>query len=218
MKGFFKNNYTSFAIILLNLFLGLYLFSSLPDQMATHWNFDGEPDKYSSKWIGIFLLPLSNLFCIFFLYFFIKYSPKNYQMKRSEKSVAMFNLAVTLLLMILQTGVLLASLNPERYQISNFIILGLAMFLLIGGNFMSKVERNFVLGIRTPWSVTSENNWRATHRFAARLMLFVSPFLIANGLFYSLNTKIALALFLFAMLIPIAFSLVYFLRYERQSN
>ena len=48
---------------------------------------------------------------------------------------------------------------------------GLFVMLVLAGNPMGKVRRNFYLGIRTPWTLASERVWYATHRLAARLMV-----------------------------------------------
>lgn len=48
------------------------------------------------------------------------------------------------------------------------------MFVVIG-NYMPKIKMNSTLGIRIPWTYSSEENWRATHRFAG-------PIWVAGGL------------------------------------
>ena len=48
---------------------------------------------------------------------------------------------------------------------------GLFLLLILMGNPMGKVRRNFYVGIRTPWTFASERVWYATHRMAARLMV-----------------------------------------------
>jgi uncharacterized membrane protein len=45
------------------------------------------------------------------------------------------------------------------------------VILIVIGNPMGKVRRNFFIGIRTPWTLASEAVWYATHRLAARLMV-----------------------------------------------
>src|SRR5258705_12435046 len=45
------------------------------------------------------------------------------------------------------------------------------LFVALGG-FIGRAKPNFYLGIRTPWTLTSEANWLATHRFTGRLFVF----------------------------------------------
>ncbi|NIU83922.1 MAG: DUF1648 domain-containing protein, partial [Candidatus Thorarchaeota archaeon] len=51
----------SLALILAQLFLGFYLYPSLPDRIAVHWGVSGEADGYGSKFMGLFMLPLVTL-------------------------------------------------------------------------------------------------------------------------------------------------------------
>ena len=44
----------------------------------------------------------------------------------------------------------------------------LFLFLILIGNVLGKVKRNFYIGVRTPWTLASEKVWYATHRFAAK--------------------------------------------------
>lgn len=62
---------------------------------------------------------------------------------------------------------------------------GLFVMLVLAGNPMGKVRRNFYLGIRTPWTLSNERVWYATHRFAARLMVgsgLLGFFMLAGGM------------------------------------
>jgi uncharacterized membrane protein len=58
---------------------------------------------------------------------------------------------------------------------------GGAMFVLLG-NYLGRVESNWFLGIRTPWTLSSETVWRKTHRTAAWLFVAGGIFVILVGL------------------------------------
>jgi uncharacterized membrane protein len=45
------------------------------------------------------------------------------------------------------------------------------LVLVLMGNPMGKVRPNFFIGIRTPWTLTSERVWHLTHRLAGKLMV-----------------------------------------------
>ncbi len=40
--------------------------------------------------------------------------------------------------------------------------------MAMAGNLLGKIRRNFFMGIRTPWTLASEQVWYATHRLAAK--------------------------------------------------
>jgi uncharacterized membrane protein len=55
------------------------------------------------------------------------------------------------------------------------------LFILMG-NLMGKIRQNWFVGIRLPWTLSSENVWNKTHRLGG--MLFVaSGILLLFGLF-----------------------------------
>ena len=48
-------------------------------------------------------------------------------------------------------------------------IIGLLFIVL--GNWMGKLRRNLIAGIRTPWTLKSDVVWQRTHRIGGRLMV-----------------------------------------------
>jgi uncharacterized membrane protein len=56
------------------------------------------------------------------------------------------------------------------------------LLLIVLGNFMSKFTRNFFIGIRTPWTLASEEVWFRTHRLGGRLFVVAGLILVLTGL------------------------------------
>ena len=50
------------------------------------------------------------------------------------------------------------------------ILIGL-LFLIIG-NYLPRCRRNYTQGIKTPWTLNSDENWRKTHHLAGYLWIF----------------------------------------------
>src|SRR4029077_16753226 len=97
------------------------------------------------------------------------------------------------------------------------LVAGLFLFFALLGNLIGKVQRNFWVGVRTPWTLASDAVWIRTHRLAAWLWVatgvagFVAalvrvPFLI---LFIG---SIAMALY------PVLYSLFLYKKLERQGK
>jgi uncharacterized membrane protein len=60
------------------------------------------------------------------------------------------------------------------------ILIG-ALFVGIG-NLMPRVRPNWFVGVRTPWTLSSDEVWRRTHRVAARAMIAGGLMLAIGGL------------------------------------
>jgi uncharacterized membrane protein len=93
----------------------------------------------------------------------------------------------------------------------------MAFFLLIAGNVFGKTERNFFLGIRTPWSIVSAANWRITHRLAGRMMVSGGLVLLLSTTFYS-NLAITVVLCVSTLLIPAIYSFIFYLNTEKEQE
>lgn len=165
--------YRELPIIGLHLIPFIYLaivFNDLPSMVPTHFNLEGVADDYSSKfdliWILLLLVGLS--YILFLIIPFIdpkksaQQNPKLYFKIRLGMSLLVTGLAILL--------VYLAYGNPMRG------ILALAFFLTILciflGNYLQAVKTNFFIGIRTPWTLSSERVWKKTHLVTGRMMFY----------------------------------------------
>lgn len=91
--------------------------------------------------------------------------------------------------------------NVELNISVKYIIVVLSLFYLFIGNIFTKVRQNFFVGIRTPWTLSSDLSWEKTHRLAGRLM-FASGFI---GLISAFTLKAELALYVLIGLIMAVF-------------
>jgi uncharacterized membrane protein len=98
---------------------------------------------------------------------------------------------------------------PARLWVGSFLL-----FWALLGSVMDKVQRNFWMGIRTPWTLASEAVWRGTHRLAARLWLALGA-LGFVAVLAGMPFWIALAALLISALYPAVYSLVLYNRLER---
>ena len=60
----------------------------------------------------------------------------------------------------------------------------IGVMLIVMGNFMGKIRSNFVFGMRTPWTLSSELSWNKTHRLTGKLFMLWG--LVVLGLSLSL--------------------------------
>ena len=84
------------------------------------------------------------------------------------------------------------------------------LFIALGG-FISRVTPNFFVGVRTPWTLTSPQVWKATHRFAGRLFVG-GGIALALACIVGASFWVVFAGFMVMGLLPVAYSLVSYLR------
>ena len=79
------------------------------------------------------------------------------------------------------------------------------MFIVIG-NYLGKIRRNYMFGVRTPWTLASELSWNKTHRVTGKLFV-VSGLLIVLASFWS--PIVAFYTMMVTILGAVLFALIY---------
>ena len=157
-----KVDLLSMGLCLLAILPGLMVYDRLPEEIATHFGLDGEPNGYSSRLFAVIGLPLvvtliQMVYCITTNLF-----RKNRDMNRAEKVIRfLFPTG----LYAVQIFMLMYSMGKAT-DIMTFIGVLETVLLLVLGNYLPKVRRTTFFGIRTPHTLTNEEVWDRTHRFA----------------------------------------------------
>mgnify|MGYP000937482999 FL=1 len=144
------------------------VYPHLPDQVPRHWDIHGNVDAYSSRLFGAFFPPLMSIGLYFLLLFTPLLDPKRDNYSRFAQGYTAIRWGVVLLLSILYVASILFALG---YPINiSFIVKGLVagLFIMIG-NYMGQFRHNYFVGIKTPWTLASEEVWQRTHRMASRI-------------------------------------------------
>jgi uncharacterized membrane protein len=168
MKNTLKSNWPSLGLILISIGVALAMIGALPAQIPIHFDVAGNPDGYTSKVVAMAVLPSIALLVVFLVPGLLKISPQGYTAEQSVKSVARLNFAIVAFLMIIYFASLREAVEPGLW-IHRAVPVGLAVLTLLLGNYFGKIEQNFVVGFRLPWTLASTNNWRQTHRFAGKI-------------------------------------------------
>ncbi|MDR3643349.1 MAG: SdpI family protein [Candidatus Doudnabacteria bacterium] len=93
-------------------------------------------------------------------------------------------------------------------------LVGLLLVLL--GNFMGKIKRNWFVGVRTPWTLSSENVWVKTNRFGGFMMVLFGLLIILSPF---LPKTAALPLFIAGAILATVGTFVYsFVIYKKEQN
>lgn len=184
-------------IILLPILVGIVLWDKLPDTMATHFGIDNEADGFSSKFVGIFGLPLILLAIHLFCAIVTSKDPRKQNIS---------NKIYTLCLWIAPCISIFVSTIIYQYNLGIKLNIGLFASLFIGlifiivGNYLPKMRQNYTIGIKLPWTLANEENWNKTHRLAGCLYIILGIFIIISALIDTFNSLI---LMLIAVLISI---------------
>jgi uncharacterized membrane protein len=162
---------------------GLLLWNRLPDQIASHWNINDQVDGYMPKFWGVFLLPFITLgmFVLFLVVPSIDPLKANIAQFRGA-----FNLFIVLIVgfMLYLYGLTLAwNLGYNDFRMSGAMLPAIGLLFIFLGFMMRQAKRNFFIGIRTPWTLSSDTVWNETHRVGAVLFIVSGALAFLGGFF-----------------------------------
>ncbi|HSA54140.1 MAG TPA: DUF1648 domain-containing protein [Gemmatimonadaceae bacterium] len=168
------------VLIAAALAFSLVAWPRLPEQMVTHWNVRGEPDGYSSRFMGAFMLPVFTLGIWLLLLAVPHIDPRRANIEKFRDTYETLIIAVVGLLTLLHGAVVGAALGWP-IAISRLAPFAVGAMLVILGNLLPRFRSNFFMGIRTPWTLSSETVWMKTHRVGGYLIVAAGLLLIASA-------------------------------------
>lgn len=140
-------------------------------EIAVHWNAAGEADRYGGKLEAFALLPGLAVVLSALLWLAPRIDPRGRNLARSGLVLVTVWLGTLAVLAAAQAAVTLTAVgvfSPDGGAIT--LLIGLSACALIAGlgNVLGKARPNWFVGVRTPWTLSSDRSWDATHRWAGR--------------------------------------------------
>lgn len=88
------------------------------------------------------------------------------------------------------------------FLLTPFIGAGMGLLFAVLGNVLTTVRSNFLFGVRTPWTLSSELAWDRTHRLVGRMFVVGGLLMVLASLLGSTLLLVALILgFIVAVLV-----------------
>lgn len=145
--------------------LSLWAYLRLPDDalVPLRWGLDGEVESYGGKLTGLFLTVLALPLVAGVLALIPRIEPRKSNLARSAPAFRAIVYAVIVFLAALHVLIVAAALGYE-INVGRVVPAAVGVLLVIVGNWLPKTRSNFLFGIRTPWTLTSDHTWRRTHR------------------------------------------------------
>ena len=177
----------------------------LPDPVPSHWNIRGEVDGFMPKPWGVYLLPLISTVVSALLLFLPKIAPQGFKLKKATKIYELLVLVNAVFLLGVMILVFEAGLN-QSIDLNQWMMLLLGALFVLVGNYLSKVPKNFFLGIRTPWTLSSDQVWYKTHRLGSWSFVLAGLAMMVGGIMeWSISWLIGFLVA--AALVPVIYSL-----------
>ena len=181
MKWDPKRHMFAVAMIIISVLASIYFSTILPDVVPSHFGINGAADQWSPK-SQIFLLGVGVPLAVFLVLTFVPLIDPFWKRIRGKYNVFLVFRDIVVGVLVYFVIVGYVSAKEGAYE-SNFAGLGMGFLFVLFGNYMPKLPRNFFFGIRTPWTLASEQVWNQTHRVSG--WLFVAAGIVMAGLSFS---------------------------------
>jgi uncharacterized membrane protein len=160
-----------FSAIVVGLMLALsaWAWTQLPADASIpiHWGIDGQANGFAPKPIGLLLIP--------------RVEPRRANLERSGTAYRATWVGVVTLMGVIHAATIAAALGAT-FDIARLVLVSVGALFIVIGNYLPKVQSNYLVGIRTPWTLTSDLSWRRTHRLGGRLFVIEGAALALLGL------------------------------------
>lgn len=170
MKLYDQKEILPIVLIIIITAIGAYLYPQLPELVPSHWGINGEIDGWMSRNFAVFFFPS----LIMVLYLLMSFLPLMDPHKSNIESFAgwyfWFKVAFVFFMGSLYLMTLCAGLG-YKVNVGRYVTLGIAVLFAFIGLALPKMKKNYMIGIRLPWTLHSETVWNKTHKFGGRLFL-----------------------------------------------
>ncbi len=196
-------------IILLSFLLDLYFYFRLPNVLATHWDINGQVDGYASKSFALFFMPILSVGLYLLFLILPATDPYRQNFKQFEKHFNNFIAIVFGFLFYLYFVTILWHLGV-RFNMIQALSPAFAVIFYYTGVLTSHAKRNWFVGIRTPWTISSQSVWDKTHRLGGRLFKIVALISLGSFLFPQYGFFLILVPVLSTTILLFAYSFIVF--------
>lgn len=198
----------------------IFIYSSLPETIPTHFDSKGLPNDYGNKItlpVSIGVLTVVGLGVFYLLRNIKSLDPK----RNAGVSSSVFNkMALAIVVFISFLSVMIISSTVHGSILFSRLILPLmGLFFAYMGNLMFSLKPNYFAGIRLPWTLENEENWRKTHQLGGKLWFGGGLLITLTSLLFNDKTAqiIFISIAVIITIIPAYYSFRLFKKQKKSS-
>jgi len=217
MKIFTKKEILPISLIVLEILISVFLYSKLPSSIPSHWNIRGEIDAWTCKKFTVIFFPAFTIGIYLLMTFLPLIDPLKKNYFSFTKPYFWFKTLFVIFFVAIYIFSLWAAMGNEA-NINYFMIPAISILFIVMGIFLPQIKKNYFMGIKTPWTLESEEVWDRTHKLGGKCFI-VGGIIFLSGLLIQDNgfTAVIIAISITA-LIPIIYSYLIFRKRRQCEN
>jgi uncharacterized membrane protein len=196
------------ALIAGAVLFSLAVYSRLPEEVPVHWGLSGAPDRFASRLEGAFLIPAMMIALFAIMQWYPSRDPRAANIANFRGA---YDTVVTATIALLSGFHVLAlgSALGWRIDIPKIAMVALGLMFLLLGNLMPLARSNFIFGIRTPWTLSSDTVWMRSHRVGGYAKVVAGIITIVAGFVAQpVGYIVALGSLLMSGIVPFVYSYI----------
>ena len=163
--------------------LSLAVYPRLPEQVASHWNSADEVNGTMPRFWGAAIMPIITLVMLGLFLLIPAIDPLRANIAKFRGTFNVFIVLIVAFLLYLHVLTTLWNLGLQGFRMSTAMLPAMGLLFIFVGVLLRQARRNFSIGIRTPWTLSSDAVWDKTHRLGA-LLYMASGVIAALGAFF----------------------------------
>ena len=195
------------VLIALSLLAGVLLWNQLPDPMPSHWDANDHVNGYMPKVWGVFMIPLMAMGLLALFLIIPSIDPLKANIAQFRETFNLFIILIITFVFYVYGLTIVWSLGYQNFKMSAALLPFLGILFIFIGYLLRRAKRNFFIGIRTPWTLSSDSVWDKTHQVGSVLFMISGVFAFL-GAFFGGETAFLL------MLIPLIGSTLFLVVYS----
>src|SRR5712691_7534478 len=165
-----RSRWFGLVIAALAVAMSVWAYPQLPPNVATHWSLNGTPDGFSGRLWALAIVPLVLVVMTAVFNVLPKVDPRRENYAKFLSSYWLIANAVIVFLLVAHALIIASGLGYS-VKIDRLMRLGVDLLFVFLGNYLTRVEPDWFVGIRTLWTLSSDTVWRKTHRTGGGLMV-----------------------------------------------
>lgn len=196
------------AVLVAAMFVaGAVVYPYLPDSIPTHWGFEGEPNQWSPKTWGAWIIPLMSLAFLVLFPLLPKLDPKKANYEQFKKPWGVIQTSLIAMMAYMFAVTMSVTLYPQyNALVGRFVVFGIGVLFVILGNVMGKVRQNYFVGLKTPWTLNDPEVWQKSQRFGGWAFVLAGLAFIIEAIVWIAILPVFIVLMAVMVILPIAYS------------
>jgi uncharacterized membrane protein len=200
------------GIALLSFAIGICYYPQMPERMASHWNAKGQVDDYLARFWGVFLIPVTLVGLALLFMAIPRIDPLRENIEKFRRYYDGFVILFMIFMVCVYLQMILWNIGI-RVGPNVTVPIGTGLLFIGAGILCENARRNWFIGIRTPWTLSSEQVWDKTHKLGGKLFK-IAGVLAMVGIFFQ---SYAVFFVLIPVLLVAAYTIVYsYFEYQKE--